>query len=167
MNTKRETKAGSIGGETTDDTDIGSEDQPNCALKKMASTIYHVHSGSAKEMERWLFAGGGSITAAKLSGIYISNGNDNLRSKAALKDELVYQLSSKTEIDWNRLLNELRFEIKIDWDALETHQKYHERAEFVLYRINTWNPAKPPVFVINTADLTSSLRSELEQLPKY
>ena len=100
--------------------------------------------------------------AVKLSGTCISN--DNLRSRAALKDELVYQLSSKIAIDWNRLLNQLRFEIEIDWDALETHQKYQERAEFVLYRINTWNPAKPPVFVINTTDLTSSLRSELEQL---
>jgi hypothetical protein len=88
----------------------------------------------------------------------------HLRTKAALRDELVYQLSSKTVIDWDKLVNQLRFEIKTDWDLLQTTQKYHERAEFVLYRINTWNAATSPVFVINTSDLTQSIRTELDQL---
>jgi hypothetical protein len=72
-------------------------------------------------------------------------------SKAALKDELLYQLSSTA---------------RMNWDTFELANKYHELAEFVLYRINTWNPAKPPVFVINTSDLTQSLRNELERLQK-
>src|SRR6476660_9690243 len=42
-------------------------------------------------------------------------------SRAALKDELVYQLSSAT---------------KINWKTLEIIDKYHERAKSVLYRIN-------------------------------
>ncbi len=47
---------------------------------------------------------------------------------------------------------------------LHTKQKYYERAEFVLYRINIWNPCTPPVFIINISDLTKQLQYELEQL---
>src|SRR6185437_437363 len=39
----------------------------------------------------------------------------------ALKDELVYQLSSR---------------IRMNWHTLEISHKYHERAKSVLYRIN-------------------------------
>jgi len=82
--------------------------------------------------------------------ITASDINQGIRlTKAAIKDELVYQLSSKT---------------KISWTTLEITQKYLERAGFVLYRINVWNPITPPVFEINTSDLTRSLRAELEQL---
>jgi hypothetical protein len=86
------------------------------------------------------------------------------QTKAALKDELVFELSSKTAIDWDKLESQLRFDIQIDWDILQTTQKYYEQAEFVLYRINTWDPSTPPVFVINTSDLTQSLTTELEEL---
>jgi hypothetical protein len=78
---------------------------------------------------------------------------------AAIKDELIYQLSSKVTI-----------EVKIDIDTraayLDIKQKYYELAEFVLYRINLYNPKMPPVFIINTSDLTQLLRNELEQLKK-
>ena len=73
----------------------------------------------------------------------------NSLSVGAIRDELIYQLSSKYVINWK---------------TLEITQKYFERAEFVLYRINLWNPASPPVFTINTSDLTLSLYAELEQL---
>lgn len=104
----------------------------------------------------------------ELSDIWIGNdkprSNHTLRSKGALKDALVYQLSSKTEIDWEKLLSQRKFEIEIDWNALQTSQKYYQRAEDVFYHINRGNPATPTVFVINTSDLTQSLRTELEQL---
>jgi hypothetical protein len=73
----------------------------------------------------------------------------NSLSVGGIKDELTYQLSSKCIINWK---------------TLEFTHKYIERAEFVLYRINLWDPATPPVFVINTSDLTPSLRTELERL---
>jgi hypothetical protein len=70
-------------------------------------------------------------------------------SVGAIKDELIYQLSSKCVINWK---------------TLEITQKYIKRAEFVLYRINLWDPATPPIFIINTSDLTLSLCSELKHL---
>ena len=73
----------------------------------------------------------------------------NSLSVGTIRDELTHQLSSKCIINWN---------------TLEFTRKYIERAEFVLYRINLWDPATPPVFVINISDLTPSLRSELERL---
>jgi hypothetical protein len=79
----------------------------------------------------------------------ISTTKKNSLSAGAIKDELIYQLSSKCIINWK---------------TLEFTHKYIERAEFVLYRINLWNQATPPVLVINTSDLTPSLRSELEHL---
>jgi len=76
---------------------------------------------------------------------------------AAVKDELVYQLSSKCPFEVvendNGLVPYIRF-----------RSKYYEQAEFILYRINTWNHKTPPVFIINTSDLTRLLYSELEQL---
>jgi hypothetical protein len=80
-------------------------------------------------------------------------------TNAAIKDELVYQLSStcpyEVVMDDNRLTPYIRF-----------RAKYYEQAEFILYRINTWNPKTPPVFIINTSDLTKKLQKELEQLQK-
>ena len=70
-------------------------------------------------------------------------------SIGAIKDDLTYQLPS---------------ECIIDWKTLGITHKYYKLAEYVLYRINTWDPATPPIFVINTSDLTPSLRSELERL---
>jgi hypothetical protein len=72
---------------------------------------------------------------------------------AAIEDELAFQLSSTN----SSILNENTHEIRI------TH-KYYDRAKFVLYRINIWNPSTPPVFIINTSDLTKQLRYELERL---
>lgn len=78
-----------------------------------------------------------------------SKTNKNRLSVGAIKDEIIYQLSSKCIINWK---------------TLEITHKYFRRAEFVLYRINLWNPAAPPVFIINTSDLTPQLYAELEQL---
>ena len=73
----------------------------------------------------------------------------NSLSVGAIRDELIYQLSAKCIINWK---------------TLEITQKYFKRAEFVLNRINLWNPTTPPVFIINTSDFTPSLYTELEQL---
>jgi len=77
----------------------------------------------------------------------------------ALKDELVYQLSSR---------------IRMNWHTLEISHKYHERAKSVLYIINLYNLSaidvraaqSKGIFVINTHDLLSPLRNELEQLKR-
>src|SRR5689334_22071999 len=76
---------------------------------------------------------------------------------AAIKDELTYQLSSKVTIKVN-----VDKSTKVAY--LQISQKYYERAEFVLYRINIWNPSKPPLFIINISDLTKSMQYELDQL---
>jgi hypothetical protein len=75
-----------------------------------------------------------------------------LWSTAAIKDELTFQLSSACSL-------------KIDENAQVyiTH-KYYDRADFVLYRINVYNP--PPIFVINRSDITPKLQIHLEQLHK-
>ena len=60
----------------------------------------------------------------------------------------------------------------MNWDALEISYKYHERAKSVLYRINLYDLSaiditadeSKGIFVINTSDLSPSLRDELEQL---
>lgn len=78
-------------------------------------------------------------------------------SRAALKDDLVFQLSSLRKTNWN---------------TFETSYKYHERAKSVLYRINLYDLSaiditaddSKGIFVINTSDLLPSLREELEQL---
>lgn len=78
-------------------------------------------------------------------------------SKAALKDELVYQLSST---------------VKMNWDTLEITSKYNDRAKSVLYRINLYDFSaveistceSEGIFIINTSDLSSALCYELEQL---
>jgi hypothetical protein len=90
-------------------------------------------------------------------------GSDLIRSPlqrlttAAIKEELIYQLSSKvtTRINVDKFTG-LAY--------LGLNQKYYDRAEFVLYRINIWNPFTPPVFIVNTSDLTKSLLYELEQI---
>jgi len=70
-----------------------------------------------------------------------------------IKDEFKYQLSSASLVEIDKETNVIHI----------TH-KYYELAEFILYRINTWNSKTPPVFVIDTSDLTKNLLKELEQL---
>ena len=74
-------------------------------------------------------------------------------STLAIVDELTYQLSSACAFT-------------IDENTKQIHilHKYYDQAEFVLYRINIWNFSKPPVFVINCADISQVLQNELEQL---
>lgn len=70
---------------------------------------------------------------------YCSN---SLWTLAYIKDELTYQKTNAIHI---------------------TH-KYYEQAKLVLYRIRVYNTSKPPVFIIYIADLTPSLKTELDQL---
>ena len=70
-----------------------------------------------------------------------------------IKDELTFQLSRTKSF----LTDEKTQEIL-------TINKYHKRAEFVLYRINVYE--LPPEFLINRSDLTPRLQNELEQLHK-
>jgi hypothetical protein len=70
-------------------------------------------------------------------------------SNAAIKDELTYQLSQTT----------IR-----NWSTLEETHKYHDHAAFVLSHMNTFDPKRLPVFVINTSDITKSLQVELDHL---
>jgi hypothetical protein len=80
-------------------------------------------------------------------------------TRAALKDELVYQLSSR---------------VRMDWDTLEISNKYHERAKSVLFRINLYDLSavdimadkSAGIFVINTSDFLPLLCEELEQLKR-
>jgi hypothetical protein len=58
----------------------------------------------------------------------------------------------------------LTIEVQVGVLGIRFISKYYEQAEFILYRINTWNHKTPPVFIINTSDLTRLLYSELEQL---
>jgi hypothetical protein len=81
------------------------------------------------------------------------NISDEVCTTAAIKDELTHQLSSTCSSKIDEKTHAIHF----------TH-KYYEQAEFVLYRINLYKP--PPVFIINTSDLTSKLQNELEQLYK-
>jgi hypothetical protein len=76
-----------------------------------------------------------------------------LWSLSYTKDELTFQLSSANE-----------FTIDKNNSHIHITHKYYDRAEFVLYRINTWNPSNPPVFIINCADLSQVLQNELKQL---
>jgi len=108
-------------------------------------------------------AGGHAVSGSKVSSQTIisakARGKSRLGdlSRGALKDELTYQLSSAT---------------KIDFRTFEIIDKYHERAKSVLYRINLYNlPAinkatadSKVIFVINTSDITKALYHELEQL---
>jgi hypothetical protein len=70
-----------------------------------------------------------------------------------IKDELTFQLSSTK----SSLIDEKNRDIP-------TINKYHDHAEFVLYRINLYKPS--PEFLINRSDLTSRLKNELERLYK-
>ena len=72
-------------------------------------------------------------------------------SNAAIRDELVYQLGSAAT-----------YEITDD-KTVRINRKYYDLAGYVPYRINIW-PTMRPLFVINTSDLSQSLRDELEQL---
>jgi|SRR5215831_6686871 len=74
-------------------------------------------------------------------------------SAAAIIDELTYQLSSACSFTIDENSNHIRIT-----------RKYYDRAEFVLYRINIWDPSTPPVFIINCSDLTKALQNELERL---
>jgi len=82
--------------------------------------------------------------------------DNSSRSKSAITDELTYQLSSTCSFTVNENNNHIHI----------TH-KYYDHAEFVLYRINIWNPSTPPVFIINTSDLTKPLQYGLEQLKRH
>src|SRR6476646_9385678 len=82
-----------------------------------------------------------------------SNYTYDIWAVSYIKDELKYQLSSTSLVEIDKETNIIHI----------TH-KYYNLAEFVLYRINTWNPKTPPVFVINTSDLNKKLQKELEQL---
>jgi hypothetical protein len=70
-----------------------------------------------------------------------------------IKDEFKFQLSSASLVEIDKEINVIYI----------TH-KYYDLAESILYRINTWNPKTPPVFIINTSDLTKKLQIELEEL---
>lgn len=70
---------------------------------------------------------------------------------AATTDELIFQLSSAYS-----------FTINDDTKEIHIMHKYYEQAEYILYRINIYNPR--PVFVINRSDLASRLQSELKRL---
>lgn len=80
-------------------------------------------------------------------------------SRSALKDELVFQLSSR---------------VKMNWYTLEISNKYHEMAKSVLYRINLYDLSaiditaddSKGIFVINISDLSRALCNELEQLKR-
>lgn len=71
-------------------------------------------------------------------------------SNAALRDKLVQELGSMAT-----------HEIIKD-GSIVIRRKYFDAAEYVLYRLNIWS--SKPLFVINTSDLSPSLRVELEQL---
>ena len=88
---------------------------------------------------------------------YDNTESEQRLTHAAIKDELVYQLSSKCPYEVVKNDNGVA-------SYIHFRPKYHEQAEFILYRINTWNSKTPPVFVINTSDLTTPLYAELERL---
>jgi hypothetical protein len=71
-------------------------------------------------------------------------------SNAALRDKLVHELGSVAT-----------YEIMKD-GSIVIRRKYFITAEHVLYRLNIWS--SKPLFIINTSDLSQSLRGELEQL---
>jgi hypothetical protein len=71
-------------------------------------------------------------------------------SNAAIRDELSFRLSSAAT-----------YEITKDKHII-INRKYYDRAGYVLYRLHIW--ATPPVFIINTSDLSPQLRDELDQL---
>lgn len=75
--------------------------------------------------------------------------NCQVLSNAAIRDELSFQLSSKLT---SQVMND---------NAIMISHKYHERAECVLHRISIW--AIPPVFIINTSDLSQQLHEGLDQ----
>ena len=70
---------------------------------------------------------------------------------AAVKDELIFQLSSA-----------ISFKIDENTQAIHITHKYYDQADFVLHRINVYKP--PAVFIVNLSDITPKLRSELWQL---
>ncbi|HEY7108572.1 MAG TPA: hypothetical protein VH415_04010 [Nitrososphaeraceae archaeon] len=80
-------------------------------------------------------------------------------SRGALKDELIYQLSSSA---------------KMDLKTFEMIDKYHEQAKTVLYRINLYDLStvdiastdSKAIFVIHTSDITKVLYAELEEVKR-
>jgi hypothetical protein len=73
-------------------------------------------------------------------------------SNAAIRDELAFQLGSAVTCDIT------------DNGMISIDHKYSILANYVLYRMCIW--ISPPVFVINTSDLSQLLYRELEQLKK-
>ena len=73
-------------------------------------------------------------------------------SNAAIRDELAFQLGST-----------MIYHIT-DNGVISIDHKYSILANYVLYRMCIWT--SPPVFVINTSDLSRSLCHELEQFKK-
>ena len=135
-----------IGSDRVDKTNITSEgNQPNVT----SGQDTHIHGSSGLERNypiRTII----SAKAKSKSGLVYS-------SRSALKDQLVYELSSA---------------VKMNWDSLEPSNKYQERAKSVLYRINIYDltaidvdaDESKGIFVINTSDLSPTLREEIEQL---
>ncbi len=74
-------------------------------------------------------------------------------SNAAIRDELAFQLGSAVTCDIT------------DNGMIRINHKYSILANYVLYRMCIWR-SMPPVFVINTSDLSQLLYRELEQLQK-
>jgi hypothetical protein len=73
--------------------------------------------------------------------------SDEVWTTAAIKDELTFQLSSTCS-----------FKIDENTQVIHIAHKYYDQADFVLRRINLYNP--PPVFIINLSDITPKLQSE-------
>jgi hypothetical protein len=76
--------------------------------------------------------------------------NGQVLSNAAIRDELSFRLSSAAT-----------YEITKD-NHIIINRKYYDRAGNILYRLRIW--ATPPVFVINTSDLSQQLCDELDRL---
>jgi len=72
-------------------------------------------------------------------------------TKEGLIDELVFCLGSFNSYNLNELIKEIEI----------TH-KYYDRAEWLIYRINVFNPI--PEFEINLSDLSFRLKREIADL---
>jgi hypothetical protein len=78
-----------------------------------------------------------------------NEGEGQVLSNAAIRDELCYRLSSVADCE-------------IKGNQIVINRKYYVRAEYVLYRLHIHDT--PPVFIINTSDLPQQLCNELDQL---
>jgi hypothetical protein len=79
--------------------------------------------------------------------------SDEVWTTAAIKDELTFQLSSACS-----------FKIDENTQTIHIAHKYYYRADFVLRRINLYDPSS--VFIIDLSDITPKLQRNLEQLYK-